>query len=505
MLLRPLFRRLALAAVLAAAALAPAATGPARAAPRTDLALGMTVEPPGLDPTVAAPVAIGQVVWQNVFEGLTRIDRDGAVRPQLARSWTISPDGRTYTFTLATGVTFHNGVPFDAAVAKASLDAIRAPGSVNPQKALYAAIADVAAPDPATLVVTLAQPAGTLLYGLGLPAAVILEPSSREGARTNPVGTGPFRFSAWRKGDRVELVRNPSYWDAERAAKLDRVTFRFIGDAQAAVAALRAGDLDAFPLLPAPELYAGFQKDPAFTAKPGLTEMKVVAGMNNAETPFSDRRVRQALMMAVDRKLLIEGVASGFGAPIGSHYTPNDPGYRDLTGTLPYDPARAKALLKEAGYPNGFSFALKAPQMAYAARSAEILQAFFAEIGVTMTIQPTEFPAKWVQEVMRDHRFDMTIIAHAEPMDIGIYANDSYYFGYRNQAFKDAMAAASAALDEAGRLKAYGDAQAILAQDVPALFLYVQPKLGVWKAKLTGYWLNEPVPSNDLTEVRWTE
>ncbi|KMO39671.1 ABC transporter substrate-binding protein [Methylobacterium aquaticum] len=479
--------------------------GFAWAAPRTDLVLGMPVEPPGLDPTSAAPTVIGQVVWQNVFEGLTRVDRDGQVQPQLAKSWTVSPDGLTYTFALQTGVRFHNGEPFDATTAKFALDAIRAPGSVNPQKALYAVIADVKAPDPATLVLTLSKPSGNLLFWLGLPAAVMVDATSRDTLKSNPVGTGPFRFAAWRKGDRVELTRSPDHWNTARKVHLDKVTFRFIGDPQAAVAALRAGDLDAYPLLPAPELYGAFQKDKAFTAVPGLTEMKVVAGMNNAAKPFSDKRVRQALMMAVDRKLLIEGAYSGYGVPIGSHYTPNDPGYKDLTGLYPYDPAKAKALLAEAGYAKGLTFTFKSPQMAYASRTAEILQAMFSEIGVTMTIVPTEFPAKWVQEVMRDRSFDMTVIAHAEPMDIAIYANDPYYFGYKNPAFADVVTKAAQATDEATRLARYGDAQTILAEDVPALFLFVLPKLSVWKAKLTGFWQNEPVPSNDLTEVRWTE
>jgi peptide/nickel transport system substrate-binding protein len=106
---------------------------------------------------------------------------------------------------------------------------------------------------------------------------------------------------------------------------------------------------------------------------------------------------------------------------------------------------------------------------------------------------------------MRDRSFDMTVIAHAEPLDIAIYANDPYYFGYKNPAFNTVVATAAEATDEATRLKLYGEAQGILAEDVPALFLFVLPKLSVWKAKLTGFWKNEPVPSNDLTEVRWTE
>jgi peptide/nickel transport system substrate-binding protein len=491
--------------VLAAILASWLASSPGVAAPRADLVLGMSVEPPGLDPTTAAPVAVGQVVWQNLFEGLVRLDRNGKVVPQLAKSWTISPDGLTYVFTLEQGVKFHNGESFTASTAKFTLDRIRAADSTNPQKALYAMVTEARADGDTTLTLKLSQPSGNLLYWLGMPAAVMVEPKSDKTDKTEPVGTGPFRFSSWRKGDRVELVRNPDYWNKSRPVRLDKVTFRFIGDPQAQSAALIAGDVDAFPLLAAPELYGAFQKDKNFVAVPGVTEWKIVAGMNNAKKPFDDKRVRQALMMAVDRSLLIEGAASGFGTPIGSHYTPNDPGYKDLTGVYPHDVKKAKALLAEAGYPKGFTFTMKSPQMSYAARSSEILQAMFAEIGVTMKIVPTEFPAKWVKEVMSDRDFDMTIVAHAEPLDIAIYARDPYYFNYKNPKFNEVVTAAAQTVDEAKRLALYGEAQTILAEDVPALFLYVQPKLAVWRAKLHGLWQNEPVSSNDVTEVWWSE
>ena len=477
----------------------------AEAAPRTDVVVGMAIEPTGLDPTIAAPVAIGQVTWQNIYEGLVRIDRDGKIRPELAESWTISPDGLTYTFALQKGVRFHNGEVFDSASAKFTLDRARGPQSVNSQKAFYEVIDAIDTPDPATLVLHLKKPSGNLIYWLGWPAAVMVEPKSAASDKTDPVGTGPFRFASWQRGDRVELDRNPAYWDAARAAKLDKVTFRFIGDAEAESAALKSGQVDAFPEFGTPELFTAFQSDKAFAAVVGKTGLKVVAGMNDRNKPFSDKRVRQALMMAVDRKALVEGAYSGFGTPIGSHFSPTDPGYEDLTGVLPYDPAKAKALLAEAGYANGFSFTMKTPQMAYATRSSEVLQAMLAQVGVTMTIVPTEFPAQWIKTVFTDHDFDMTIVAHAEPLDIGIYARPDYYFGYRNPAFDAAIAKAEAEPDAAKRAADYGGAQKILAQDVPALYLFVLPKLGVWNRKLDGFWADEPIPSNDMTEVHWTE
>ncbi|MCY1666006.1 ABC transporter substrate-binding protein [Rhizobium sp. SL86] len=488
-----------------AAGLVLATQMPAEAAPKTGLTLGMAVEPTGLDPTIAAPVAIGQVTWQNIFEGLTTIDRNGKVQPQLAESWTISPDGLTYTFKLRQGVTFHNGEAFDSSVAKFSIDRARGADSVNPQKRYFASIDTVETPDATTLVLKLKQPAGSLLYWLGWPSSSIVAPKSAADNKTTPIGTGPFKFVSWTKGASVELARNPDYWNKAGAAKLEKATFRFIADPQAQAAALKAGDVDAFPEFGAPELIESLKTDARLATVIGNTELKVVAGMNNAKKPFDDKRVRQALMMAVDRQAVVDGAWSGFGTPIGSHYTPNDRGYVDLTGTYPYDPQKAKALLAEAGYPNGFSFTMKAPQMAYAQRSSQILQAMLAEVGVTMTIETTEFPAKWVADVFKGGNFDMTIVAHAEPMDIDIYARDPYYFAYKNPAFNELLKKVEATSDAAEQEKLYGEAQKILATDVPALYLFVMPKLGVWDKKVAGLWENEPIPSNVLSEVHWTE
>jgi peptide/nickel transport system substrate-binding protein len=494
-----LFKRIA-----ASLAIMTAFAIPAHAA-KTKIVMGMAVEPTGLDPTIAAPVAIGQVTWQNIYQGLVRLDRDGKVQPQLAESWTVAPDGLTYTFKLRANAKFQNGEPFNSGVAKFALERAKAADSINPQKRFYTVITTIETPAPDTLVLKLTEPSGNLLYRLAWPAAVMVEPKSAADNRTTPVGTGPFKLKTWVKGDRVELERDANFWDSSKKIALEAVTFRFIGDPQAQVAALQSGDVDAMAGIAAPELYSKFQSDPRFAAVTGNTELKVVAGMNNTRKPFDDPRVRKALMMAVDRNLLIKAVYAGLGQPIGSHYTPNDPGYIDFTRVYPHDAAKAKALLAEAGFPNGFTFTFKTPQMAYATRSAEVLQAMFAEIGVKMNIVPTEFPAKWVSEVFTGGDFDMTIIAHAEPMDIDIYAREKYYFNYKNPAFTKVNADAERTTDDAARAKLYGDAQKILAEDVPALYLFVLPKLGVWNTKIEGLWKNEPIPSNDLTEVRWVD
>ncbi len=489
--------------LLAVGCLFLALAAPAQAAKST-LVVGMVVEPEGLDPTIAAPTTIREVTWLNIYEGLVGLDENGHVRPLLASSWTVSDDGLTYTFKLRPGVKFHDGTPFDSGIVKFSLDRARAPDSTNAQKQFFEPIASIETPDPMTAVIKLKQPTGLFLYWLGWGDSVMVAPKSVPTNKTHPVGTGPFKFKQWVQGDRILLERNPDYWQAGKP-KLDSVTFRFIGDPQAQAAALRSGDVDAFPEFTAAELFGEFQKDDRFATIVGATPNKLIAGMNNARKPFTDVRVRQALMLAIDRKAVMEGAFSGLGTPIGSHYAPADEGYIDLTGVLPYDPAKAKQLLAEAGYAGGFTFTIKVPQMSYTTRAAQIMQGMFAEVGVTMNIVPSEFPAKWIEEVFTNIDYDMTIIDHAEPMDIDIYSRDKYYFNYHNEKFNTVVASALTASDTAKRDELYGEAQRILADDVPALYLFDLPFLNVQSAKLKGMWKNQPIPECDVTEAYWAD
>lgn len=478
-------------------------TSSVNAQPRNDLILGMSVEPSGLDPTAAAPVAIAQVVWQNLFEGLVTINKDGEIEAGLAESWIISVDGLTYTFDMRNDVTFQNNKAFNAETAKYTLDKIIKTNSINPQKSLYKSIKSITAPDTDTLIITLTTPSADLLYWLGFPAAVMVEPSSEATNATVPIGTGPFVFNDWKKGNQVTLLKYDNYWG--KKPKLDKVTFRFISDPQAQAAALSSGGVDAIPQFQAPELTGQFQNDNKFETIIGTTSMEVIAGMNNKKKPFNDPRVRQALMIATDRQAIINATNEGFGTPIGSHFSPSDAGYQDLTNIWPYDPVKAKALLAEAGYPNGFTFTMKMPTLAYAERAAEIMQAYYSMIGVTMVLESSEFPAKWVQDVFKDTNYDMSIIGHAEPMDISIYARHPYYFNYQSSDFDKSIAFIANATNEEDRLTGYRTSQQILAQDVPALFLYAYPKIGIWKKGLHGMWENLPVPSNDVTDAFWSE
>ena len=487
---------------VAAIALAMILVGMSVAQAQKDtVSIGMTLEPPMLDPTAGPAQAIREVTYANIFEGLVRIDRAGAVKPLLAERWTMSPDGLVYTFNLRSGVKFHDGTAFDSADVKFTLERAMAPDSTNAQKWIFAPIASVATPNPTTVVITLKQPTINFVYGLAWGDAVMFGPESVANNRTNPVGTGPFKFDRWLRGDRVDLVRNDDYWN-RGAAKLRRATFRFIADAQAQVAALRSGDIDAMANFGVPEAVDPIKADRRFAVVVGVTEGETVLGINNAKPPFNDLRVRRAIAHAIDRKAIIDGAMSGYGTPIGSHFSPSHPAYVDLTGMYPFDPERARALLAEAGLPNGFTATLKLPPPPYARRSGEIVAAQLARVGIRVTIEPVEF-AQWLDQVFTRREYDLSIIAHTEPMDINIYARDNYYFNYAKPEFKALMNLIDAAANEAERDRLLGDAQRMLATDSVNGFLFQLPKIGVWNADLEGMWENWPLPANPLTELSW--
>lgn len=481
-----------------AAAMLPLA--PAQAVPRSDVTLCMSLEPPVLDPTAGAAQAIREVTYGNVFEGLVGLDRHGRIVPRLAEAWEISADGREYTFRLRDGARFHDGAKLTAADVKFSFERAVAADSKNAQKWIFAPIGAIATPDPQTVKLTLAQPTANFLYGLAWGDAVIVAEKTAATNATKPIGTGPYRLDSWTRGDRLTLVATDGWWGG--TPKIGKATFRFINDPQAQVAGIRSGDCDTLTNLAAQEAVDGLKKDPKLTVAVGRTEGETIVAMNNAKKPFDDVRVRRAVAAAIDRDAVNTAVLSGTGTPIGSHFSPNHPAYVDLTGVNKYDPAKARALLAEAGLADGFDVVLKVPPPAYARRSSEIVAAELAEVGIRAAIVPVEFP-QWLEQVFKGRDFDLTIISHTEPLDIGIYARPDYYFQYAKPAFVALMKTIDATADEAARNLLYGEAQRMLAEDSVNAFLFILPKITVSRAELIGMWQDWPLPANPLAELAW--
>ncbi|MEP1585737.1 MAG: ABC transporter substrate-binding protein [Tateyamaria sp.] len=472
------------------------------AAAKTDITVAMQLEPPHLDPTSAAAGAIDSVLYSNVFEGLTRFMGDGSVVPGLAKSWEISDDGLTYTFSLRDGVTFHDGTAMDADDVKFTLDRILAEDSANAQKALYAAISSVEMVDPKTVRLTLSEPNGNMLFNLAWGDAVIVAPESIENIKQQPIGTGPFKFDSWTQGDSIQISQYADYWGDQPT--LTEATFKFISDPTAAFGAMMAEDVDAFVGFPAPENLPQFEADPRFQVLTGSTEGETILSTNNKQAPFDDLRVRQALAHAIDRQAIIDGAMFGFGTPIGTHFAPHNPAYVDLTDLSAYDPDKARALLADAGLPDGFETTLHLPPPSYARRGGEIIAAQLAEVGIKAEIINVEW-AQWLETVFRGKSFGLTIISHTEPMDIGVYANPDYYFQYDNPAFQDLIKTLNATTDPDARTKLLVEAETIIAKDAVNGYLFQLAQLSVAKAELQGLWTNAPTQATDLTGVSWAE
>ena len=364
--------------------------------------------------------------------------------PLLAEKWTFSPDLKTLTFTLRQGIKFQDGEPFTSKDVKFSFERAAAKDSTNKEKAFFASIQSIDASDPATITLTFKEPSFQALFHLGLNTAVIVDEKSAASDATNPVGTGPYKFVSWSKGASATLEAWDGFRDAEKFA-IKRVTFKFISDPRRKWR--RCSPATSTPSRASP----GAERrpvpgDPRFQVLLGGTDGKTILAINNKQKPFDDLRVRQALAYAVDRKAVIDGAQNGLATPIGSHLVPNDPGYVDLTGAYPHDPEKAKALLKEAGVTTPLQVTLTLPPPDYARKSGEIIAAELAEVGVQAKIEEVEW-AQWLSNVYKGHNFDLTIISHVEPLDIGIYANPDYYFQYDSQAFRDIFARIQAAPD----------------------------------------------------------
>ena len=465
------------------------------------ITLGMVLEPPNLDPTGGAAAAIDEVVYANIFEGLTRFGPDGSVLPGLASEWSVSDDGLTYTFKLRDGVTFHDGSTMDAEDVIFSLDRARAEESTNAQKALFKDIEAVTASDPLTVDVKLSAPNGNFPFNMAWGDAVIVAPESIENAATAPVGTGPFTFVEWAKGDHVTIARNDAYWgDAPALAK---ATFKFISDPNAAFAAMMAEDVDAFPNFPATETLAQFEADPRFNVIVGSTEGETILSMNNKSGPLADLRVRKAIAHAINRQDIIDGAMFGYGTPIGSHFAPHNPDYIDLTANSAFDPEMSKSLLAEAGAED-LTLRLMLPPPTYARRGGEIIAAQLRDVGIKTEISNLEW-AQWIEQVFKGKDFDLTIVSHTEPADINIYARPEYYFQYDNADFQALINKLSVTSDPAMRSELNKQAQQMIADDYVNGYLFQLAKTGVANAKIQGLWENAPTQANDLTGVSWSE
>ena len=467
------------------------------------LVVQTTAEPPGLDLTATPASATATVVFYNIQEALVKVDAQGRLVPWLAERWHTT-DNLNYTFFLKKGVRFHGGRELTAEDVKFVLDRARNPETKHPNVRHYEDIATIHVRDPYTVTIALKQTNAMFLHNLARQGSVIYPREAVDQQKSQPIGTGPFMLERWDRGDRIVLKRNPEY-HVKGLPKLERVTFRFIPDANAALAALQAGDIDVMAFGLGPESVEVVRRAPSLQLILGETTSDVILALNNSKRPFSDVRVRRALTHAVDKAEVVKGAMFGLGRVLGSNIDPLNPYFVDMAKAVPYDPARAKQLLTEAGYPDGFEAVLKVPpQYPYTVRTGEVLVGQLAKVGVRVKLEQIEW-GQWLDRIYKNADYDMTIIGHAEAWDAGNYANPKYYYRYESARFQEVFAESERTLDDKKRRELYVQLQKIMADEAPVVWLYVYPRLVAAKKGVQGIWKDLPNPSLDLSEVGWAK
>ena len=356
-----------------------------------------------LDPHKTVKAGTREVMF-NVFEGLMKPTPDGDLTPAIAESYTVSEDRKTYTFTLREGVKFHNGDTVTAEDVIWSIERCAAATETGiVQVEAFSVIEAIEAPDERTVTITISEPSNEFISYM--TTAVL--PADYDQQDTAPVGTGPFKFVSRTAQDSVVLEKFGEYWGTP--AYLDKVTLKIIENADSLMMSLQSGAIDLCSHLTSTQVA---QLGGDFDVAEGTMNLVQALYLNNAEKPFDDVRVRQALCYAVDKQEIIDLAFDGYGSPIGSSMYPAFGKYFDdsLTNYYTKDVEKAKSLLAEAGYPDGFDMTITVPSN-YKPHmdTAEVLAQQLAQIGVNATIEPIEWES-WVSDVYAGRQFQSTVV-----------------------------------------------------------------------------------------------
>ncbi len=451
-----------------------------------------------MNPFDNTSASIPQVLLYNVYETLVKVDSDGQIRPLLAQEWEISNDRRTYTFHLNPSATFASGAPVDADAVVANITRLQTDARLTQTlKTQLQVVSSAKAINPTQVQITLNRPSMMWLYDMSSTLGMMVDPAFTGDLADATAGSGPYALKQHNKGQSVVLKRSDSYWGT--APRFDEVTFRYFADPNAMNASMLSGDLDVISNLQAPDALPQFADTSRFATLIGTTNGEVVLGLNHDTKALADVRVRQALTMAIDRKALMDTVWNGQGTLIGTMAVPTDPWYEDLSGQYPYDPAKAKKLLQEAGYGDGLHLRFRVPEVPYATKSAQFVASQLRDIGVDATIDELEF-SRWVPEVLTNGDYDMTVVAHVEARDLGKFADPAYYWHNDDPQFQKLyLQADEAPADQSTALMKRATER--LADQAAAVWLFALPNITITKATITGVPANMVTLSFDLTTI----
>ncbi|WP_200331317.1 ABC transporter substrate-binding protein [Leucobacter sp. L43] len=465
----------------------------------TTATIALTGTPTNLDFTTTAGSAIPQALMSNVYEGLVELDQSGEIQPLLASEWTVSDDRKTYTFTLQEGVTFSNGDEFTADDVKFSFDRVKTDW-VSSLKAKMDVVESVEVVSPTEVAVTLSKPSNAWLFSLATPVGAIFSEDAVDDLANTPVGTGPYAVESWTPNESLVFDTRDDYWG--EAPGVEQVTLKYFADATATTNALQTGDVDAIANLQAPELLSSFESDDQFVVTTGTSSGEVSLSMNNKAAPFDDVRVRQAVLYALDKQAILDTAWNGYGSLVATYAAPTDPYYEDLNDAYPYDPAKAKELLQEAGQEN-LDITFTVPTRPYAQAVSEIVVSQLKDVGINATIESAEFPAVWLDEVFTKHDYQMTTVLAVEARDILTVFNDpNYYIGYDNSKIAPIAEEADAA-DEDGYVDGIKQVAEQIVEDAASGVLFLFPNITVAKADLQGMPENAIIEALDLTNLSW--
>lgn len=480
-------RRLAVISALAASAvILSACTGSAPEVVQTSggdpdpdatLTVGLVLEPTNLDIRHTSGAALEQILVDNIYEGLVTRTQENEIEPRLASDYEVSEDGLTYTFTLNDGVTFHDGAALTSADVVSSYDAVRTDDTLQ-GFAEFAGVASVEAPDASTVVITLTEPNQNFLFSLTGPAGLVFQSDDDTDLQSAENGTGPFTLQNWSKGSTITFDRYADYWG--EPAGVAEVVFEYIPDFTAGVNAALDGSLDVLTAVD-PNLTPQLEDSGEFVLTEGRTTDKATLAFNNAKAPLDDVRVREALRLGIDHEALIEAV--GAGEPLYGPIPELDPGYEDLSEVAPYDPARAKELLAEAGHED-LDLTLTIPSF-YGTTVPQVLVSDFSKIGVTLEVDSVEFPT-WLEDVYTNKDYELSYVLHVEPRDFGNFANPDYYFNYDNPDVQSLYAEALAEIDPDASADLLAEAARLVSEDHAADWLYTGQTITAVRPIVTG-------------------
>lgn len=463
----------------------------------TRLSIGFVAEPANLDFTKTGPAATPQALLVNVYEGLVKLDENGAIQPLLAKSWTVSPDRTTYDFKLQDNATFTNGDKFTADDVKFSIERVKSRAWTSSLKAYMDVVDRVDVVSPTEAKVILKAPSNNWLFEMTTRIGAMFSPNGVGNLANTAIGTGPYKVSKWTRGDSIVMVANDKYWGTKPA--IGTVTLKYFKDPTAMNNALLTGGINVISTLQTPETLKQFTSDNRYEVIEGTTNGEVVLSFNNGRPPLDDKRLRQAISYAIDRKAVMDTAWGGHGKLIGSMVPPTDPWYEDLSNTYPYDPAKARGLLAAAGHPK-LALAFRIPSLPYAVAIAQVVKSQLAQVGINAKIDVLEFPAVWVDQVFSKFNYDMSIINHVEPRDIQTFGNPKYYWQYDNKSVQGLLASGDKGTEQQ-QVADYKSAARTLADDAAADWLFLFPNIMVADKGIGGLPKNAVTEQFDLTTL----